>query len=260
MTDFPQHLSLQVLNNGLLLVDKPVQWESREVVAALQRATEASRVTCLGHLDAAASGLLLVAFGDAAKLSGAVERGPKRCALCIHPARCRSPCTLHAACDADGPAHAETEYILEREQARIWVGGWGGACAHAAPRPICMAGDRNRQHAPASAKEGWRHRQQVLCVWNARPGPRLPWPNTRRTTVTRPTPRCAAHGGRHTLLAPLCPPSLRLLLQLRRYDGTFYLGLASRSHDVRAEDVVAVPWEHVTGEGGTRPRVVNGGR
>ncbi|KAG2493505.1 hypothetical protein HYH03_008321 [Edaphochlamys debaryana] len=79
MTSFPEHLSPAVLSNGLLLVDKPPDWQVQEVVASVRRASGAARLASLAPLDACASGLLLIAFGAAASTMAArVEAAPKR--------------------------------------------------------------------------------------------------------------------------------------------------------------------------------------
>ncbi|GLC49792.1 hypothetical protein PLESTB_000309100 [Pleodorina starrii] len=78
MTSFPAHLHSDVLSNGLLLLDKPPHWEVPEVVAAVQRATRAAKVASVAPLDAAASGLMLLCFGAATRLSARVEAAPKR--------------------------------------------------------------------------------------------------------------------------------------------------------------------------------------
>ncbi|GIL88349.1 hypothetical protein Vretimale_15058 [Volvox reticuliferus] len=78
MTSFPAHLHHNVLSNGLLIVDKPPHWEVAEVVTAVQRATRADKVASVAPLDAAASGLMLLCFGAATRLSSKVEKAAKR--------------------------------------------------------------------------------------------------------------------------------------------------------------------------------------
>ncbi|KXZ52395.1 hypothetical protein GPECTOR_9g439 [Gonium pectorale] len=78
ITSLPEHLSPAALANGLLLVDKPPGWEVAEVLAAVQRATRAKKLASLAPLDGPASGLLLVAFGEATRLARAVEVAAKR--------------------------------------------------------------------------------------------------------------------------------------------------------------------------------------
>ncbi|GIL55324.1 hypothetical protein Vafri_10880 [Volvox africanus] len=78
ITSFPAHLHHNVLSNGLLLIDKPPHWEVAEVVTAVQRATRADKVASVAPLDAAASGLMLLCFGAATRLSSRVEKAAKR--------------------------------------------------------------------------------------------------------------------------------------------------------------------------------------
>ncbi|GLI71644.1 hypothetical protein VaNZ11_016918 [Volvox africanus] len=78
MTSFPAHLHHNVLSNGLLLIDKPPHWEVAEVVTAIQRATRADKVASVAPLDAAASGLMLLCFGAATRMSSRVEKAAKR--------------------------------------------------------------------------------------------------------------------------------------------------------------------------------------
>ena len=64
--------------HGLLLVDKPCGPSSFGVISQLRRALGASRVGHTGTLDPAASGLLVVCFGQATRLSAYLTAERKR--------------------------------------------------------------------------------------------------------------------------------------------------------------------------------------
>ena len=72
--------------NGILLVDKPQDWTSHDVVAKLRGVFGERRVGHSGTLDPLATGLLVVFFGKATK---AVEK--RRLILNIGAPRRRSP-------------------------------------------------------------------------------------------------------------------------------------------------------------------------
>jgi hypothetical protein len=63
ITRLPEHLSRDVITNGVLLVDKPDDWSVADTVGAVKRALKAGRVTYAGSLDEAASGLVILCLG-----------------------------------------------------------------------------------------------------------------------------------------------------------------------------------------------------
>lgn len=69
ITRIPEHVTPSVLLNALLLVDKPQDWQASEVIATIKWATKAPHVIHVGSLDSMASGLLVLAFGEAARLT-----------------------------------------------------------------------------------------------------------------------------------------------------------------------------------------------
>lgn len=78
ITCIPEHIQPSILLNALLLLDKPQDWQASEVVTTLKWATKAPHVIHLGSLDAMASGLLVVAFGEAARLTPSFNVMSKR--------------------------------------------------------------------------------------------------------------------------------------------------------------------------------------
>ncbi|MDR1412362.1 MAG: tRNA pseudouridine(55) synthase TruB, partial [Actinomycetes bacterium] len=63
--------------NGILLIDKAQGWTSHDVVAKLRKLTGEGRIGHGGTLDPEATGLLVVLFGPATKLSDNLLHGEK---------------------------------------------------------------------------------------------------------------------------------------------------------------------------------------
>ncbi len=57
-------------HNGILLVDKPAEWTSHDVINFLRRTFNIKKAGHCGTLDPAATGLLVAVLGHATKLSG----------------------------------------------------------------------------------------------------------------------------------------------------------------------------------------------
>lgn len=55
--------------NGILLIDKPLNWTSQDVVTKLKRILKIKKIGHAGTLDPLATGLLVVLVGEATKLS-----------------------------------------------------------------------------------------------------------------------------------------------------------------------------------------------
>ena len=55
--------------SGILLVDKPSEWTSHDIVAYVKRAFKIDKVGHCGTLDPAATGLLILVFNKATKFS-----------------------------------------------------------------------------------------------------------------------------------------------------------------------------------------------
>lgn len=64
-------------HNGVLLVDKPEGWRSRQVVDAVGKAFRVRKIGHAGTLDPAASGLLVLLLGEGTKLSRFLMDGRK---------------------------------------------------------------------------------------------------------------------------------------------------------------------------------------
>ena len=62
---------------GLVLVDKPAGWTSHDVVGRMRRLAGTRKVGHAGTLDPAATGLLVIAFGEATKTVSYVMDGIK---------------------------------------------------------------------------------------------------------------------------------------------------------------------------------------
>src|SRR5438874_6076535 len=62
---------------GLLNVDKPADWTSRDVVNRVQRLVRPHKVGHAGTLDPLATGVLVIGIGPATRLVEYVQRMPK---------------------------------------------------------------------------------------------------------------------------------------------------------------------------------------
>src|SRR3954451_20535643 len=62
---------------GLLNVDKPAGWMSRDVVNRVQRIVKPHKVGHAGTLDPLATGVLVMAIGQATRLVEYIQRMPK---------------------------------------------------------------------------------------------------------------------------------------------------------------------------------------
>ena len=63
--------------NGLLLVDKPSEWTSHDVVAKVRNYFNFKKVGHAGTLDPMATGLLILLIGKATKLSSKIMNQTK---------------------------------------------------------------------------------------------------------------------------------------------------------------------------------------
>jgi len=70
--------------DGLLLVDKPAEWTSHDVVAKIRNHFKFSKVGHGGTLDPLATGLLVLLIGKGTKLSGRIMGGDKTYEGTIH--------------------------------------------------------------------------------------------------------------------------------------------------------------------------------
>jgi tRNA pseudouridine55 synthase len=69
--------------NGLLPVDKPAGWTSHDVIARLRRVSGQKAVGHAGTLDPLATGVLVVMFGNATKLSQYLADSNKEYMVCV---------------------------------------------------------------------------------------------------------------------------------------------------------------------------------
>lgn len=72
-----EYVSTQTVWNGVIVVDKPEQWTSHDVVAKARRIVGASRVGHLGTLDPIATGVLPLVIGRATRLAQFYTRSAK---------------------------------------------------------------------------------------------------------------------------------------------------------------------------------------
>jgi tRNA pseudouridine55 synthase len=93
-----------VIPDGVLVVDKPGQATSHDIVAQARRIFGTREVGHAGTLDPMATGVLLLLFGEATKLSGFLTRDRKRYRATIYLGRATN--TL----DADGDTTAEVAF------------------------------------------------------------------------------------------------------------------------------------------------------
>ena len=63
--------------DGLVVVDKPAEWTSHDVVGRLRRIAGTRRVGHGGTLDPMATGVLVCGIGKATKLLGLISAGDK---------------------------------------------------------------------------------------------------------------------------------------------------------------------------------------
>ncbi|KIY93754.1 tRNA pseudouridine synthase B [Monoraphidium neglectum] len=68
ITRLPQHLGRETTGNGVLLVDKPLEWSALDVAVAVKRAVRTKRAGHAGALDQGATGLVIICLGDATRL------------------------------------------------------------------------------------------------------------------------------------------------------------------------------------------------
>eukprot|EP00878_Enallax_costatus_P011594 GHUV01012102.1.p1 GENE.GHUV01012102.1~~GHUV01012102.1.p1 ORF type:complete len:430 (+),score=83.49 GHUV01012102.1:290-1579(+) len=73
ITRLPEHFSSKVLANGVLLLDKPPRWSSADVVRQLNTVLKVQKIGVGGPLDVQATGLLIVLFGAATRLTPKLE-------------------------------------------------------------------------------------------------------------------------------------------------------------------------------------------
>src|SRR5690349_5339386 len=64
--------------NGLLHLDKPAGWTSRDAVNRIQRLAKPAKVGHAGTLDPLATGVLVICVGQATRLIEYVQRQPKQ--------------------------------------------------------------------------------------------------------------------------------------------------------------------------------------
>ena len=69
MTENKKFKQPQFMDSGILLVDKPKEWTSHDVVNLIRRRFNIKKVGHCGTLDPAATGLLVIVVGRATKLS-----------------------------------------------------------------------------------------------------------------------------------------------------------------------------------------------
>lgn len=71
ITRLPEHLAPSVVDNAIILVDKPLEWTGVDTVRALAAAFRQRKIGYVGTLDPQATGLLIVAMGKATKETSA---------------------------------------------------------------------------------------------------------------------------------------------------------------------------------------------
>ena len=94
--------------DGVLVVDKPGKATSHDIVAQARRIFGTREVGHAGTLDPMATGVLLLLFGEATKLSGFLTRDRKRYRATIYLGRATD------SLDADGRTTEEVPFNLEQ--------------------------------------------------------------------------------------------------------------------------------------------------
>jgi hypothetical protein len=64
ITQLPHHLGREVLANGVLLVDKPLDWTAEDACNAVKHTVKAKRAAHAGGLGEGATGLVIVLLGE----------------------------------------------------------------------------------------------------------------------------------------------------------------------------------------------------
>jgi tRNA pseudouridine55 synthase len=107
--------------DGLLLVDKPTDWTSHDVVAKIRNHFKFSKVGHGGTLDPLATGLLVLLIGKGTKLSDRIMGGDKTYEGTIHLG-----VTTHSQ-DRDGEVLEEKDAShIAREQVEAAIGNYLG--------------------------------------------------------------------------------------------------------------------------------------
>eukprot|EP00877_Chromochloris_zofingiensis_P004973 jgi/Chrzof1/14477/Cz09g04080.t1 len=69
INQLPDHLGRAVINNAILLIDKPPEWSAMDVVRAIRLAFKLKKVGHTGPLDNMATGLMIICLGHATQLT-----------------------------------------------------------------------------------------------------------------------------------------------------------------------------------------------
>jgi len=69
LTQLPSQLTPQTLSNALILVDKPRDWQDRDVIRALKWGFRVDTIGHVGSIETLATGLMLVCMGQATRLT-----------------------------------------------------------------------------------------------------------------------------------------------------------------------------------------------
>lgn len=64
INQLPDHLGRAVINNAILLIDKPPEWSAMDVVRAIRLAFKLKKVGHTGPLDNMATGLMIICLGE----------------------------------------------------------------------------------------------------------------------------------------------------------------------------------------------------
>ena len=75
---------MQQALNGFLVIDKPVDMTSAQVVARVKRLTRAKKVGHTGTLDPFATGVLICCLNQATRLAGYLLKDTKRYRAVVH--------------------------------------------------------------------------------------------------------------------------------------------------------------------------------
>src|SRR5579863_4889355 len=107
----PVRLLLLSLMDGVIVVDKPRDWTSHDVVNKVRRLAGTKKVGHLGTLDPGATGVLPLVMGRATRLAQFYTRNDKVYEGVLHFGYSTD------SYDADGqPTSPAREIVLEREQ------------------------------------------------------------------------------------------------------------------------------------------------
>lgn len=105
-----------MIGDGLLVIDKPSDWTSHDVVARMRRLAQTRKVGHAGTLDPMATGVLLLGVGRATKLLGHLALNDKKYSATIRLGQATTTDDAEgepiSSADASGLAHSQVAEVI----------------------------------------------------------------------------------------------------------------------------------------------------